>query len=664
MKGPVTLHRPTLLLSLIASLIHPSIAEDARSWTNPLVEQRADPHVFLHSDGYYYMVATVPEYDRIELRRAKTLDGLSKADAKVIWRKHSKGDMGAHIWAPEIHAIGDHWYIYFTSAPAENIWEIRPWVLECDSANPLTGAWKEKGRIPLKWESFALDATTFAHHGKRYFVWTQRGEKPYDGTNIYISLMESPTRLAGDPVMLTYPDYAWETRGHRVNEAPAVLIRHGKVFLTYSASATDANYCLGMLTADEDADLLDPKSWTKSRQPVLESDPGTKQFGTGHNSFTTTPDGQTDILVYHSRNYEVIQGDPLHNPDRATRAQAIRWTPEGQPIFGPPVADGPYTIPSDLTASATSSEKAANPIITEVFTADPAPMVFQDRVYLYVGQDDGDGRGYHMPRWRVYSTDNMVEWKDEGSPLQPSDFSWSTGGPTSWAGHTIEKDGKFYWYITVDHRDVHGKAIGVAVADSPTGPFKDARGTALITNDMTKATGISWDDIDPAAFIDDDGQAWLFWGNQKCYYAKLKSNMTELDGEIHVVPDSEVGGRFTEAPWVHKRNGIYYLSYATGFPEKTAYSVAKSITGPWVPKGLVAEGAQNSNTIHQGIITFKGKDYFFYHSGMLQFDQGAGKGHNGGGSFHRSVCVDELHYNADGSMQIVTQTTEGVDRTH
>ncbi|MBN2704487.1 MAG: glycoside hydrolase family 43 protein [Pontiellaceae bacterium] len=313
-------------------------------WTNPIVMQRADPHVFQHTDGYYYLVATVPEYDRIELRRAKTLAGLSTAEVKTVWKKHERGVMGAHIWAPEIHFIDGVWYIYFTSAPAESIWDIRPWVLSCADENPLEGEWKEEGRVKLAWESFSLDATTFAHKGKRYYVWTQRGDAPYDGTNIYIAEMDSPTSIIGAPVMLMYPDFEWETRGYRVNEAPSVLISHGKVFMTYSASATDANYCLGMLTADEDADLLDVKSWTKSKEPVLKSNPETSQYGPGHNCFVKSPDGKTDILVYHSRNYEKIEGDPLHNPDRATRAQVLAWNEDGTPNFGVPVADGPYVF--------------------------------------------------------------------------------------------------------------------------------------------------------------------------------------------------------------------------------------------------------------------------------------------------------------------------------
>ncbi len=334
-----------ILASCTVLCVQTVLAGFDSTWRNPIVKQRADPHVFLHSDGYYYMVATVPEYDRIELRRAKTLGGLSSAQKKVIWRKHDKGEMGAHIWAPEIHNIGGKWYVYFTSAPAEHIWEIRPYVLECDDLNPLTGTWEEKGKIELSWESFSLDATTFAHKGKHYLVWTQRGHAPYDGTNIYIAEMDSPTSITGEAVMLTYPDFEWETRGYRVNEAPAVLISHGKVFLTYSASKTDANYCLGMLTADEDANLLDPESWTKSKEPVLQTNPENDVYGPGHNCFTTTRDGKTDIIVYHARDYERIQGDPLHNPDRATRAQAITWKADGTPDFGVPVKDGKYTIP-------------------------------------------------------------------------------------------------------------------------------------------------------------------------------------------------------------------------------------------------------------------------------------------------------------------------------
>ncbi len=337
-----------LALSAAATVVSMTACEArTMTWKNPIVRERADPHVFLHTDGYYYLAATVPEYDRIEIRRAKDLGGLSNGQKKTIWKKHDKGEMGAHIWAPEIHNIDGVWYVYFTAAPAEHIWEIRPYVLKCEDQNPLTGDWEELGQIKPNRPRFSLDATVFEHKGKMYYVWTERGTPPHDGTNIYIAEMDSPTSFIGEPVMLTHPEYEWETQRYRVNEAPAVLIWKDKVYMTYSASATDHNYCLGLLTADADADLLDAASWTKSKEPVLKSNEETSQYGPGHNSFTTTPDGSKVINVYHARDYffrDGTDGNALYNHDRATRAQELKWDEDGNPIFGPPVKDGRYKL--------------------------------------------------------------------------------------------------------------------------------------------------------------------------------------------------------------------------------------------------------------------------------------------------------------------------------
>lgn len=323
-----------------AWLLISAAAQAEPAFTNPLVSQRADPHVTLHSDGYYYFTATAPEYDRIEVRRARSLDALGKAQAKVVWRKHASGVMGAHIWAPEMHHIDGKWYIYFTAAPAESIWDIRMYVLENSSANPLQGQWKERGQLKTAWESFSLDATTFVHRGQRYLVWTQRAPKPDDkSTNIYIAKMDTPTSISGQPVMLSRPDYAWEKVTYEVNEGPAVLVKNGKVFLTFSASATDANYCIGLLTANADANLLDPASWRKTAEPVFKTSEANGQYGPGHNAFTTTPDGKTDILVYHARNYREIKGNPLNDRNRHTRAQVLHWRADGSPDFGEPLAD-------------------------------------------------------------------------------------------------------------------------------------------------------------------------------------------------------------------------------------------------------------------------------------------------------------------------------------
>lgn len=288
-----------------------------------------------------------------------------------------------------------------------------------------------------------------------------------------------------------------------------------------------------------------------------------------------------------------------------------------------------------------------NPIITDKFTADPAAIVHDETVYLYAGHDEAaeDFHFYNMKEWLVYSSTDMVTWQEHPVPLKVSDFEWARAD--AWASHVIERNGKFYWYVTVSHDAIEGKAIGVAVSDSPTGPFKDARGSALITNDMTKATDISWDDIDPVVYIDDTGQAYMFWGNTVCYYAKLKDNMIELDVPIMTIDLPH----FTEAPWVHKQGDWYYLSYAYQFPEKIAYAMSKSIEGPWEFKGILNELAGNSNTNHQAIIDFKGKSYFIYHNGGIQ---------PFGGSFRRSVCIDYLYYNPDGTLKRVVMTSEGV----
>ncbi|MRV76205.1 family 43 glycosylhydrolase [Duganella sp. FT92W] len=368
------------------------------SFANPLVRQRADPHVSLHSDGYYYYTATVPEYDRIEVRRARSLNELGTARAQVVWRKHATGEMGAHIWAPEMHFVDGKWYIYFTAGRAEAPWEIRLYVLENSAANPLEGQWVERGQLKTGWESFSLDATTFTVKGQRYLAWTQIAAGDKKGTNIYLAKMDTPTSIVQPAVLVSKPEYAWEKVGHDVNEGPAALVSHGRVFLTYSASATDANYCLGMVTADQDADLLNPASWRKSAEPVLRSSVANSQYGPGHNAFTTTPDGKTDILVYHARNYRDLAGDPLKNADRHTRAQAISWRPDGTPDFGVPVAD--------------AARSASGSVANKPLFRDPGMDGAADPVLVWNAQ-----RG----RWWMYYTNRRARIKD------PAPIAWVHG---------------------------------------------------------------------------------------------------------------------------------------------------------------------------------------------------------------------------------------------
>ncbi|SOD81224.1 family 43 glycosylhydrolase [Streptomyces sp. Ag109_G2-15] len=316
-----------------------STSRETAPFVNPLVLQRADPHITRHTDGRYYFTATAPEYDRIILHRSRTLNGLSTGAESVIWRAHATGPMGAHIWAPELHRIGGKWYIYFASAPAEDVWAIRIWVLENANPDPFQGTWVERGQVKTAWETFSLDATTFKHRGTRYLVWAQHEPGMDNNTALWISRMANPWTLTGPQVRLSTPEFDWECVGYKVNEGPYVLQRHGRVFLTYSASATDHHYCMGLLTADAGSDLMNAASWSKSPTPVFTSNDTTKQYGPGHNCFTVAEDGHSDVLVYHARQYKEITGDPLHDPNRHTRIQKLGWKPDGTPDFGSPVAD-------------------------------------------------------------------------------------------------------------------------------------------------------------------------------------------------------------------------------------------------------------------------------------------------------------------------------------
>jgi GH43 family beta-xylosidase len=305
----------------------------------PVILQRADPWVYKHTDGFYYFTASVPEYDRIEIRRSEKIEGLAAAEPVTVWRKHDGGPMSKHIWAPELHCIENKWYIYFAAGEAENIWKIRPYVLECTDKDPMTGAWIEKGMVqkaegdPFSFGEFSLDATTFEHSGKRYLVWAQKVNGAGGISNLYIAEMSNPWTLATVQVMLTTPDYDWERHIFWVNEGPAVIKRNGRIFISFSASATDYHYCMGLLTASENADLLDPNSWSKSRWPVLESSDESGLYGPGHSSFTVSEDGSEDLLVYHARPYKEITGDPLYDPNRHTFVKRLKWNADGTPDF-------------------------------------------------------------------------------------------------------------------------------------------------------------------------------------------------------------------------------------------------------------------------------------------------------------------------------------------
>lgn len=307
-------------------------------YNKPFITQRADPYVYKAEDGSYYFTGSVPAYDRVVLRHADTITGLADAKERTVWTKHESGIMSKHVWAPEIHYLDGGWYIYFAAGDVDDVWEIRPYVLHCKGQNPMTDEWEECGMLQcadedeFSFRAFSLDVTIFESKGRHYCVWAEKVGVGKQISNLYIARMESPVKLATVQVLLVTPDYDWERIGFWVAEGPAVLKRDGKIFLTYSASSTGACYCMGMLTASEDSDLLDPRSWDKSRYPVLRTDQEKGIYGPGHNSFTKSEDGR-DIMIYHARQYEEITGDPLYDPNRHAMCMEVKWDAKGQPVF-------------------------------------------------------------------------------------------------------------------------------------------------------------------------------------------------------------------------------------------------------------------------------------------------------------------------------------------
>jgi arabinoxylan arabinofuranohydrolase len=296
-----------------------------------------------------------------------------------------------------------------------------------------------------------------------------------------------------------------------------------------------------------------------------------------------------------------------------------------------------------------SSARADNPIVQTIYTADPAPLVYNGRVYLYTGHDEDGSTWFTMKEWRVWSSADMVNWTDHGSPLSLASFSWAKSD--AWAGQAIQRNGKFYWYVPMTDRATGAMAIGVAVANSPTGPFSDAIGHPLVENGQ----------FDPTVFIDDDGQAYLYWGNPDLWYVKLNPDMISYSGAPTKIPLTTAGfgtrtgdanrpTLFEEGPWVYKRNGLYYLVFAAKCcSEFIAYSTAPGPTGPWTYRGTVMPTQGNSFTNHPGVIDFNGGSYFFYHNGALP----------GGGGYTRSVAVEKFAYNTDGTIPPLTMTTAG-----
>lgn len=297
-------------------------------------------------------------------------------------------------------------------------------------------------------------------------------------------------------------------------------------------------------------------------------------------------------------------------------------------------------IPTIFTAISFFLSNAQNPIIQTKYTADPAPFVYHDTVFLITGHDEDDAFGFKMKDWLLYTSTDMVNWTDHGAVASLKDFKWLNTDNGAWAAQCINRNGKFYLYCPVPN----GMGIGVLVADNPYGPFKDAIGKPLIKNGI--------DDIDPTVLIDDDGQAYLYWGNPNLYYVKLNDDMISYSGEI--IKDSSFAKikdhpdpfHYQEGPWAFKRNGLYYMAYAsTCCPEGIGYAMSSSPTGPWTYKGMIMDGDKRSSGNHPGIIDYKGQPYVF------GFNYEILKRVSAKHSERRSVCIEKIIYNTDGTIQ-------------
>lgn len=283
---------------------------------------------------------------------------------------------------------------------------------------------------------------------------------------------------------------------------------------------------------------------------------------------------------------------------------------------------------------------AQNPIIQTKFTADPAPMVYHDTIFLYTSHDEDDAFGFKMQNWLLYTSTDMVNWTDHGEVASLKNFKWVNTDNGAWAPQCVIRNNKFYLYCPMPN----GMGIGVLVADSPYGPFKDPINKPLIKNGP--------DDIDPTVLIDDDGQAYLYWGNPNLYYVKLNEDMISYSGGI--VKDSSIAKvkgqsdpfHYQEGPWAYKRNGHYYMAYAsTCCPEGIGYAMSNSPTGPWVYKGSIMDGDPRSSGNHPGIIDYKGNSYVF------GFNYSIGQQTMARHYERRSICVEKINYNADGTIQ-------------
>lgn len=320
-----------------------------KNYPNSFITERADPYITKGSDGYYYFTASYPAlhdefhgYDRIILRKSKTVEGLRDAEEVTVWKAHTEGVMAKHIWAPEIHEIGGKWYIFFAAGDSDNKWNIRPYVLSCDGNDPINDSWTERGKVQsipddkVSFNNFSLDMTYFEHNGKHYLIWAEI----IGDSSLFMAEINSelPWKLISMPILLSKPEFEWEKVKHRVNEGASVLKGEDKIFIFFSASGTGAEYCMGYLWADNNADLMNADAWNKTTSPVLSTKDLTGEVGPGHNSFVNDEEGSL-LLVYHARPESHLtkecgtyDDESLYDPCRHARIRPVSFDEKGFPV--------------------------------------------------------------------------------------------------------------------------------------------------------------------------------------------------------------------------------------------------------------------------------------------------------------------------------------------
>ena len=602
-----------------------AVSEDAQNWyalngNRPIIASDSisesggirDPHILRGEDGCYYIVATdMHTFDPKQgwganpgIVLLKSTDLVNWTHAKINLSKDWSKNFGDAYWVWAPQTIYDRkakkYMIYFTLQRNDR----KTLITYYAYANRDFTAFESEPKVLFSAKYGSIDNDIIYKDGV-YHLFYKGNTKDANGKEIKNGIQQATSKKLTGPYKedFEYIDAYAGTRTH---------VEGSGVF---------------ELNPQDGAQIVNSKS--SNRQFILMYD----LYSSGRYEFQRSKDLKT-----FTKDPESFRKDffPRHGTVMSVTADELERL---QQRWG-------YVLTHEF-------ESTGNPIIRDKHTADPAVWVENDTLWLFAGHDAaGNQSGYVMKDWLLYSTTDMKHWTEYPSPLRIDDFKWADSHQAYAGQVTKGKDGRYYWYVSTNWC-----GIGVAVSDRITGPYKDALGKPLLTNKDCFASKHSWACIDPTILIDDDGTPYIIWGNRECYYAKLKDNMIEIDGDIHQIllpmalpPTGGAGrGAFTEGPWTHKYNGKYYLTYAAEWPEKIAYAVADHIGGPYTPMGIISEIAGNSNTTHPAIVQFKDRWLFFSHNGALP----------DGGSYSRSIIAEPLSYDADGRIRFIPATSQG-----